>query len=87
MNDQTTEINRQPIEDPESCVRFLCAVSVASLRCLLGPDFNKHIATERTYNSATATEYLDYVHKSPALELVFTTAPPPETFFVKEFKL
>ena len=76
-----------PIEDPESRIHFLCAVSVASLRRLLGPDFDKYVITARTYNSATATEQLDYVRKSPALELVFTAAPPPETFFVTEFKL
>ena len=76
-----------PIEDPESRIHFLCAVSVASLRRLLGPDFDKHIVTERVYDSATASEQLDYVRKSPALELVFTAAPLPETFFVKEFKL
>lgn len=66
-----------PIEDPEARVRFACFVSVASLRCLLGLDFDKYITTER----------LDYVRNAPPFELVFTAAPPAETFYVKEFKI
>ena len=53
-----------PIEDPESRIHFLCAVSVASLRRLLGPDFDKHIVTERVYDSATASEQLDLLSRN-----------------------